>query len=431
MRVNRFNLFLLAGFILFNNVDAFGEDVKFGPPENPDNKITLSLPYAFYNDSFGLAVAYVYSVIRYPEKQSALMATAMVGTKGSAMVFLMGQDLRLLPINRLFLDPIVSVGYFKDADAYISGNPSFPGQRAGSNSSDQDNFVTGNGWDNYFRLTFKYLVPTGYGRDHLINEYVVHGGILESGASGGKSWDPVESGKTFLQVRPFYRSQQINGDDIDTKQKTNGFDFSVLWDNRDFHPNPSRGNSVIVKASRDFGWFDSSNSWTVYSTELDKYFSLGPTGRFRQRVIALDFWTAASPTWDAQPNGTIDNRPPTYAGATLGGLWKMRGYPSQRFSDKAGIYYGAEYRMIPDWNPFPSWPWLQQYVGVQWLQLVPFIEAGRVAPAWNMGTLNSHMKFDAGFGFRLMAKGLVVRADLAASTEGGAVQMMVSQPYQF
>jgi len=313
-------LFLLALLIVFDRGSAFGEDVKFGPPGNPDNKITLNLPYAFYNDSFGFAVGYVYSVIRYPEKQSALMATAMVGTKGSAMVFLMGQDLRLLPVNRLFLDPIASVGYFKDADAYLSGNPSFPGQRAGSNDSDQDNFVTGNGWDNYFRLTFKYLLPIGYGRDHLISEYVVHGGVLESGASGGISWNPVESGKTFFQVRPFYRSQQINGDDLDTEQKTNGFDFSVFWDNRDFHPNPSLGNSVMLKVSRDFGWFDSSNSWTVLSTEWDKYFSLGPTDRFRQRVIALDVWTAVSPTWDSQPNGTIDNRPPTYAGATLGGI---------------------------------------------------------------------------------------------------------------
>jgi hypothetical protein len=32
----------------------------------------------------------------------------------------------------------------------------------------------------------------------------------------------------------------------------------------------------------------------------------------------------------------------------------MRGYPFARFSDKAAIYYGAEYRVIPRWNPFTS-----------------------------------------------------------------------------
>jgi hypothetical protein len=43
------------------------------------------------------------------------------------------------------MDPVVSVGYFKDAEAFISGNPDFPGERAGSNDSDQDNFIKGDG----------------------------------------------------------------------------------------------------------------------------------------------------------------------------------------------------------------------------------------------------------------------------------------------
>ena len=81
-----------------------------------------------------------------------------------------------------------------------------------------------------------------------------------------------------------------------------------------------------------------------------------------------------------QPDGAIVDRPPSFAGATLGGLWKMRGYPTQRFSDKSGIYYGAEYRLIPEWNPFKHCTWLQQHLGVQWIQFAPFVEAGRVAP---------------------------------------------------
>ena len=109
----------------------------------------------------------------------------------------------------------------------------------------------------------------------------------------------------------------------------------------------------------------------------------------------------------------------------------MRAYPFQRFSDKAGVYYGAEYRMIPEWNPFNNWTWLQKYVGVQWVQFVPFVEAGRVAPAWSPDLLNSSMKFDGGIGLRAMAKGLVVRIDLAVSSQGSDVQIMVNQPFQF
>ena len=130
-------------------------------------------------------------------------------------------------------------------------------------------------------------------------------------------------------------------------------------------------------------------------------------------------------------NGDVDNGPPTYAGATLGGLWRMRGFPSQRFSDKAAIYYAAEYRMIPRWNPFENWTWLQKYVGVQWLQFVPFVEVGRVAPHWSISDLHEDMKWDVGFGLRLWAKGIVVRIDSAVSDEQFGVQMMVAQPFQF
>lgn len=41
------------------------------------------------------------------------------------------------------------------------------------------------------------------------------------------------------------------------------------------------------------------------------------------------------------------------------------------------------------------------------------------------------MKWDAGFGLRLWAKGIVARIDTAVSEEGAQVQMMISQPFQF
>jgi hypothetical protein len=77
-----------------------------------------------------------------------------------------------------------------------------------------------------------------------------------------------------------------------------------------------------LSVSRDFGWFDSSNSWTVLQGELDPYFSLGSSDWFRQRVIALDFWSAYSPSWQVEADGEITNRPPPYAGAALGALWR-------------------------------------------------------------------------------------------------------------
>ena len=348
---------------------AYGQSITVGPDGKFEEQV-ISVPYAFYNESFGFAGAYAYAVNGWPQKQSALIATAMVGTQGSAMGFLMGRDLQMPYTKRLFLDAIVQAGYFQKAEIYTSGNPDFPNERAGSNDSDKDNYVESDGWDNFFRLRFKYLLPIGHGKDEIITTQVVDRGLLVDGATGGESWNPFVSGRTYFEMKPFYRLQQVDGDDVQEDVKTNGLELSLFRDNRDFKLNPSKGNALRLKFNRDFGWFDSSTSWTVVDAEFTKYFSLGESDWFRQQVLAFDFWTAYSPTWDEKSNGEIDNGAPSFAGATLGGLWRLRGYPSQRFSDKAAIYYAAEMRFIPRWNPFDGWPWLQQYLGVQWLQLL-------------------------------------------------------------
>ena len=410
---------------------AFGQSIMVGP-DGKFEKNVLNLPFAFYNEDFGFAAAYAYAVTGFPQKQAALISTAMVGSKGSGMGFLMGRDLQMPFFDRLFLDAIVQAGYFQDLDIYVNGNRDFPDERAGSNDSDEDNFVESDGtWDTFYRLRFKYLLPLGHGRDTIIATQVVDQGMLVKGATGGETWNPLESGLTYVEMQPFYRLQQVDSDDVRDDVKTNGLEVSLFHDNRDFRFNPSRGSAVRLSLTRDFGWFDSSNSWTVVDTEIDKYFSLGESDWFRQRVLAFNFWTAYSPTWDEQDNGDIDNGPPTYAGATLGGLWRLRGYPSQRFSDKAAIYYAAEYRMIPRWNPFENWDRVQKYVGIQWLQFVPFVEVGRVAPDWGVSRLHEDMKWCAGLGLRLWAKGLVIRIDTAVSEEQVGVQMMVAQPFQF
>ncbi len=41
------------------------------------------------------------------------------------------------------------------------------------------------------------------------------------------------------------------------------------------------------------------------------------------------------------------------------------------------------------------------------------------------------MKWNAGLGLRLWAKGIVIRIDTAVSDEQLGVQMMIAQPFQF
>ncbi len=408
---------------------VLGQGIRVGP-DGEFSEQTLSVPYAFYNENFGFAAGYVYGKVGKPQKQAMLLATGIVGTKGG-MGFLVGRDIQIPWIDRLFLDPTVSVGYFSDIESYIDGNPNFRNERAGSNNSSEDNYVDGDGWDNFFRLNFKYLLPIGYGRDNVITTYKIKDGLLISEPKGGESFNPFKSGRTYLQLRPFYRSQQIDGSEIDKKIKTNGLDFTVFWDNRDFAANPSKGFGLRGRASRDFGWFDSTNSWTNVEGELDVYFPFKMGDWLRQGVMAFSHWTSYSPTWDEQPNGTINNRPPAYTGSTLGGLWRMRGFPAQRFNDKAATYYAAELRLIPEWNPFNNWPRVQKRVGVKWLQFVPFFEIGRVAHEYDLNRLHSDMRWNAGLGIRAWAQGIVIRIDTAYSREGVGVQMMIAQPFQF
>jgi len=93
--------------------------------------------------------------------------------------------------------------------------------------------------------------------------------------------------------------------------------------------------------------------------------------------------------------------------------------------------YDTQLRLIPDWSPFDQWQWVQKHVGIQWLQFVPFVEIGRVAPEWNAEELHSDMQWCAGLGGRVWANGIVARIDAAYSTEGIGVQMMIAQPFQF
>jgi hypothetical protein len=124
----------------------------------------------------------------------------------------------------------------------------------------------------------------------------------------------------------------------------------------------------------------------------------------------------------------LSGKPPSFAGAAMGGLFRMRGYRPARFNDQAAIYYAAELRLIPEWNPLAKISFLES-LEIDWIQFVPFVEVGRVADSWSISELHSDMKWDVGLGLRAMAKRLVVRVDAAVSEEDFGVQMMVGLPF--
>jgi hypothetical protein len=214
---------------------------------------------------------------------------------------------------------------------------------------------------------------------------------------------------------------------------TAGAEFLLHYENTDFHENPSRGSFQQLRYSQDWGGLDSSAPWVTVDFTASKYVPLADGPPSRQRVLALSTWWIDTPSWeDSDFEGGVEvyHRPPAFAGATLGGLERMRGYSEGRFNDRSAVYYGAEYRHIPHWNPLREVGWLNRLnAHVQWLQYVTGVEVGRVADEFDAGELHSDMKVSGLVGLRAMVNSLVVRADVGIADEGAVVQMTIDQPF--
>ncbi|OUR79788.1 hypothetical protein A9Q75_11795 [Colwellia psychrerythraea] len=64
--------------------------------------------------------------------------------------------------------------------------------------------------------------------------------------------------------------------------------------------------------------------------EVSKYFSLGKSSFAKQNIIALNAWLGYSPSWeviyDEAGNNQVINNAPFLEGATLGGMYRLRGF---------------------------------------------------------------------------------------------------------
>lgn len=131
----------------------------------------------------------------------------------------------------------------------------------------------------------------------------------------------------------------MNTEDVDIK--SNGLELVLEYNNTDFYRNPTRGSTQRLSLTHDFSWGNSTDTWTVVKAEASKYISLGAK-KFRQRVLALNVWTADTPSWEERLTAggvEIRHRSPPYIGATLGGVRRMRGYTINRYHERAAIYY--------------------------------------------------------------------------------------------
>jgi len=396
------------------------------------------IPYVFSTDSTGFAGGVGVIKQGFLQPQTTAIATLFYGSEQEIITnseadtanfsggFVGIFDYLVPGSDRLLFSALGMKSYFPQARYYIYDR---------SNDSDEESYVETSGDTDFIYATLKYVLPMGDGLDNPEGHYVLNRGFAvgRENYGGGK---PFVTGRTSLGVSGFYEhntfenylpSSPHSSNGIKSWD-TNGLRFFLDHDNTDYDLNPSRGYQFRLQYSKDFGWADSEQSWDFLEFKYNHYIDL-PTFSFtQQNVLAMSFWTGYSFSWESNDQSLDDHRPPPWEGARLGGMFRMRAYDTNRFSDKATIYGTAEYRAILDWNPFRKSEYLP--VTVDWLQVVGFVEAGRVNDSYNFDLLQD-MKFDVGVSLRAMAAQVPVRIDVAYGEEGVNFWVMVFQPFDF
>jgi hypothetical protein len=425
---------LVAGTVLAKPPLAVKMAVYRAENLNPRGQ-TLVLPYAFSAESTGTAFGVGGMLKGFYQDQMSMGGTVFAGEDTHA-AFGGVWDYRLPFSRRLFISGNGMYGYYPRHRAYTAPRRFFlPAgvERPGSHESSENVFLESEGFSNWVDLKLEYSLPIGAAAgDRGRIEYRLEEGLLVSEPSGGESWNPLNGGATVVGLRQYNRYQSYETDRATFDGEVHAFELGLLHDNTDFPTNPSTGSSQYVAFHHDPAWGRDGGSWSFVELEGSKYFSLGSSDWARQRIIALNAWTGYSPTWDLEYDDMGGSRvvdaPPFLEGASLGGFNRMRGFRDSRFNDKAAVYATAEYRYTLDYNPIRNVSWLK-FLNLDWFQLVGYVEAGRVAPEYELGTLLKDMKTDVGFSLRALTGGIVVRADFSVSEEGSNFWVMVGHPF--
>lgn len=420
-----FVLLMLAG-------QCYAVNIAIDKDEKIEDARSGWLPYAFRTDSLGTAVGVGFFSAGRNQPQSSIVGTGYVTSNDSQLLMGALTNLQLVGSGRVFFDIFGLVGHFTDQRFYVDLDHDPTQAKAGSNESDQNDFVSGVSNDIQLELTVKYPLALGNSRTDPVSVYYLDKGLLHSGPRGGVEYSPVESGKTLLAATFFHKYRdldEISQDEL-LSVNTNGIKLWLDHNNTDFPRNPSNGSRQKITVTRDFGWLDRSDTWTNLELEIAKYLDLGNSKLFRQRVLAFNFWTSNTTSWQRDENNDqiVNHRPPPGIGSSLGGYDRMRAYPIGRFHDKAAVYYAAELRLIPRLNPLRDLP-LLNYFDIDWMQFVGFVEAGRVAPNYDSELYFEDLKYDAGLSLRLMTFKAVVRLDIASSEEGNSIWAMYEQTF--
>lgn len=381
----------------------------------------LVVPYAFSSEATGLGYGIGASYSGWPQEQAIVGGTVWRTSDKTDAVYLNLTDFQLPFANRVFMTLHGFEGSYDNMVSYASGTGD--GKRPAENDSGRNSYYQGHGWDQWGEAVFTYVLPMGPFGDEPIHTYVTNRGLLADGSLYQGEYNPLTSGRSYVKAKPFYRKRWFQKNTPSARDvETAGMQLAWEYDNTDFSYDPSVGSKTIARIWQGLNT-GSTDAWTAVEFDFSKFWALDESDWFKKKVVGFNFWTVDTPSWRNHSDGSVSGDSPYYMGASLGGYARQRGFPFYRFHDKSAINYSLEYRAMPRWSPLDSFPWFK------WWEVVPFVEAGRVANYWSPVKMHSRMKFTGGVGVRAMVLNSVLRCDAAVSKEGMNVWAMINQTF--
>lgn len=377
------------------------------PPWMPD---TAAVPFAFSSSTLGNTIGVAGLLKGLGQPQAGLIGAGLISDKGSNMTF---------------------IGYnnFQVGNAWLLGFDAY-------NASYSDYiYHLGSAGDNDSLYSQKTVTDAEEAQYHFTMRYIIPWGAAAfKGARAAyepkrriQGASPATSGISTVKFEPFLSERSLSSSNDSAPDSTWGVNLGFEWDNRNDVRNPSLGAKLKLNIAHapDSG---NDNTWTKVEIEQSHYFSLGKVDDvFSRQVLAFDMYVADTPTWNRCGSGTCE-RPPEYAGVSLGGLYHLRGYSANRYHGRSAVHYSLEYRVMPEWQPLQSWPIFNWY-DVPWWQWVAFVDAGRVADEFSIQELHRDMKYNLGGGIRFQVEGIVVRTEMAFGDEENMFRVMINQPF--
>jgi hypothetical protein len=381
-----------------------------------------AIPFAYYSAEFSMSVGAYAAADNIWQEGTHVKVGGLTSSNNTHFFFYQMREFMIPFTKRMFFEPNIYVGKFGEIRVYHNPNSTLAyDKQPGHNDSDGDDFFEVKGEDIWVQMKTRYLLPIGDGKDYVKPFTKLEDGRVVESKNGGTSYNPFKSGRTKIDMNPFYRKQEdiIN----------NGIEIIAVHDNFDWEYNPTKGNKTKVTWIKDFGKFGSDVDWENWEIEHSEYFQLNDSWKY-PLVLALNGWTSHCPTWNLKNDDGLYKRPASFAGAQLGGKNRFRAYYEGRFNDRSAICYIAEVRQVFKNNPLKDNKVLRKFgLDVKWMQMAYFIEMGRVADDWNAENLHKDMKGDFGVGLRINADKFLLRLDYAYGNDGSLVQMFIDQPF--